>query len=61
MKLRRTHSTGANMQAPVALQKPFTVTQHGDSRYDPFYWLRCDTRDDPEVSWHSCGLTCCEM
>lgn len=33
----------------MCVQKPHCVTEHGDSRYDPFYWLRCDSRDDPEV------------
>ncbi len=35
--------------APVAAQKPHTVTSpHGD-RSDPYYWLRDDTRKNPEV------------
>eukprot|EP00892_Ulva_mutabilis_P011782 jgi/Ulvmu1/8977/UM005_0068.1 len=37
------------LKAPVCVQKPHNVTEHGDSRYDPFYWLRSDSRDAPEV------------
>lgn len=37
------------MQAPVCVQKPHHVTEHEDARYDPFYWLRSDSRDDAEV------------
>lgn len=33
----------------MCVQKPHHVTEHRDSRYDPFYWLRSDSRDDPEV------------
>ena len=36
-------------QAPVALQRPKTLTTHSDSREDPFYWLRDDDRQDPDV------------
>lgn len=42
-------ATPTCLQAPVCVQKPHYVTEHGDSRYDPFYWLRSDSRDDPEV------------
>ena len=35
--------------APVAEQRPFTVSSpHGD-RVDPYYWLRDDSRSSPEV------------
>jgi hypothetical protein len=37
------------LQAPVALQKPHTLSMHGDTRDDPFYWLRDDSRTDEEV------------
>lgn len=42
----------ATLKAPVALQKPHTLTEHGDSRDDPFYWMRDDARTDPEVLGH---------
>lgn len=36
-------------QAPLAPQKPYTVkSPHGD-RSDPWYWLRDDSRRDPEI------------
>jgi oligopeptidase B len=37
------------VQAPVAIQRPHKLTEHGDTRYDPFYWLRSDARDDKDV------------
>ena len=40
------------VQPPVALQKPHTLTAHGDSREDAHYWLRDDSRTDPEVLEH---------
>jgi oligopeptidase B len=33
--------------APMAPQRPQTLTSHGRSRDDPWYWLR--DREDPEV------------
>lgn len=39
----------AILQAPVAQQRPKTLTHHGDTRIDPFYWMRDDERKDPEV------------
>jgi oligopeptidase B len=32
---------------PLAPRRPHTITAHGDSRDDPWYWLR--EREDPEV------------
>ena len=34
---------------PRAVEIPFTSTAHGDTRIDPFSWLRSDTKDDPAV------------
>ena len=35
---------------PVAATKPHTVTApHGAARQDDYYWLRDDTRKDPEM------------
>jgi oligopeptidase B len=33
--------------SPTAPKRPFTITQHGETRVDNYYWLR--DRDDPEV------------
>ena len=35
------------MEPPIADKKPRELTIHGDTRVDPYYWLR--ERDDPEV------------
>ena len=32
---------------PIAPKRPFTITQHGETRVDDYFWLR--NRDDPEV------------
>ena len=34
---------------PVAVKKPFILEAHGEQRVDNYYWLRDDTRSDPEV------------
>ncbi len=34
---------------PIAAQKPHEVTSPHGARIDPYYWLRDDTRKDPEV------------
>ncbi len=34
---------------PMAAQKPKALTTHGHVRQDPFYWLRDDTRENPEM------------
>ena len=34
---------------PVAKRVPHTLSAHGISRDDPYYWLRDDDRNDPEV------------
>lgn len=36
--------------APRAPRRPFTLTHHGDTRVDPYYWLR--ERDNDEVLTH---------
>ena len=40
------------LQAPVAIQRPKTLSMHGDEREDPFYWIRDDDRKDPAVLAH---------
>lgn len=32
---------------PIAHKRPYTITQHGDTRVDDYFWLR--QREDPEV------------
>ncbi len=39
----------APVQAPVAEQRPYTVTSPNGDRVDPYYWLRDDKRQDPKV------------
>lgn len=34
---------------PVAAKRPHAMTLHGVTRVDDYYWLRDDTRSDPEV------------
>ncbi len=35
--------------APIAEQRPIELEAHGQRRVDPYYWLRDDSREDPEV------------
>jgi oligopeptidase B len=34
---------------PIAEKRPHEMTIHGETRNDEYYWLRDDTRSDPEV------------
>ena len=34
---------------PVAAKRPHQMTLHGNTRIDEYYWLRDDTREDPDV------------
>mgnify|MGYP001054769765 CR=1 FL=1 len=34
---------------PIAEKRPHTVSAPGGDRVDPYYWMRDDTREDPEV------------
>ena len=38
--------------APIAPKRPHTIETHGDARVDPWYWLRDDDREDPEILAH---------
>ena len=38
--------------APIAPKRPYTIETHGDARVDPWYWLRDDDREDPEILAH---------
>lgn len=40
------------LDAPVAAQRPKRLEMHGDVREDPYYWLRDDDREDPDVIAH---------
>ena len=35
--------------APDAPEKPYEIETHGDVRIDPYFWLRDDEREDPDV------------
>ncbi|WP_417067015.1 S9 family peptidase [Niveibacterium terrae] len=37
------------LQAPVAARKPYQVQSPNGAREDPYYWLRDDSRQSPEV------------
>jgi len=37
-------------ERPRAEQRPYSITRHGDTRVDPYYWLM--DRDNPEVLTH---------
>jgi oligopeptidase B len=38
--------------APIAPKRPHTIEIHGDARVDPYYWMRDDEREDPEILAH---------
>lgn len=47
---------------PKTVQKPKTLIANGDTRVDQFYWLRDDSRADPEVLTHlkvPSSIKCC--
>jgi oligopeptidase B len=37
---------------PVAKKVPRQLVEHGDVRVDNYYWLRDDSRSDPDVLAH---------
>ena len=37
-----------NIQAPIAKKEPYQITTHGDTRIDNYYWIRDDSRTNPE-------------
>ncbi len=39
-------------QAPVAKKVPHSMTTHGDTRIDDYYWMRDDSRTNPEILAH---------
>src|SRR5438128_6959374 len=40
---------GTEARPPVAERKPYSVVSPNGTRDDPYYWLRDDTRSNPEV------------
>ena len=40
------------LEAPRAAARPHVLEMHGDSRTDPYYWLRDDDRKDADVIAH---------
>ena len=42
-------SPSPTQDQPMAAKRPHTMTLHGHERVDEYYWLRDDTREDPEV------------
>ena len=38
-----------DIQPPIAKKVPHGMSIHGDERIDPYYWIRDDTRTDPEM------------
>ncbi len=42
----------AAMTAPIAKKVPYEMVTHGHKRIDDYYWMRDDTRTDPEILAH---------
>ena len=42
-------SAAAEITEPMAEKRPHELTMHGETRIDDYYWLRDDSREDPEV------------
>jgi oligopeptidase B len=42
----------AVLQPPTAPQEPYSLTAHGDTRVDEYYWLRDDDRKSRRVLAH---------
>ena len=38
-----------DVTAPVADRRPVLLEAHGQRRTDDYFWLRSDSRDDPDV------------
>ena len=41
--------TGTELKEPVAAKRPHAMEIHGERRIDDYYWLRDDSRTDPEI------------
>ena len=44
-----THDETGTLREPIAAKRPHIMEIHGDRRVDDYYWLRDDTRADPEI------------
>ena len=44
------NNVGMAPRPPIAPRRPTILEKHGDSRVDPYYWMRA--KDDPEVIAH---------
>ena len=40
------------IDAPIAEKIPHTMTLHGETRVDDYYWMRDDERKDPKIIAH---------
>ncbi|MEM9864974.1 MAG: S9 family peptidase [Myxococcota bacterium] len=47
-----TPNESQRMRPPMAKQVPHTLRAHGQTREDPYYWMRDDEREDPEILAH---------
>ncbi|MGG4608756.1 S9 family peptidase [Providencia sp. Me31A] len=45
-----TSAAEERMSAPIAKKRPYTITTHGDTRIDNYYWLRDDERRATDVT-----------
>lgn len=44
-------AVAAVLVAPEPPRRPTELVTHGDVRVDDYYWLRDDSRTNPEVGW----------
>jgi len=42
-------TASGSVSEPLAEKRPFELTRHNDTRVDEYYWLRDDSRSNPEV------------
>src|SRR5210317_288869 len=43
------HNPSNNVKQPMPEKRPHEMTLHGHTRVDEYFWLRDDTRKDPQV------------
>ena len=43
------NTVSATVEQPMPAKRPHEMTLHGHTRVDEYFWLRDDTRKDPEV------------
>ena len=44
-----TRDKSGEIHEPIAAKRPHIMEIHGDQRVDNYYWLRDDSRTDPEI------------